>query len=167
MFRISILVTILLVSVIPGIARNNSRYVDPFIGTGAVEGGLSGNNYPGAAAPFGMVQLSPDTHRAPDWYNASGYPGNDDCGEMSAWYVFGALGFYPVNPASGQFSIGTPLFDKCTIHLPYDHDLTITANRSNPDNVEVKSIYLNGKKHKSLSLSRQDLVRGGSLHFEL
>lgn len=167
MFRISILVTILLVSVIPGIARNNSRYVDPFIGTGAVEGGLSGNNYPGATAPFGMVQLSPDTHRAPDWYNASGYPGNDDCGEMSAWYVFGALGFYPVNPASGQFSIGTPLFDKCTIHLPYGYDLTITANRSNPDNVEVKSIYLTGKKHKSLSLSRQDLTRGGSLHFEL
>lgn len=167
MFRLSTLVTVLLVSVIPGIARNNSRYVDPFIGTGAVEGGLSGNNYPGATAPFGMVQLSPATHRAPDWYNASGYPGNDDCGEMSAWYVFGALGFYPVNPASGQFSIGTPLFDKCTIHLPYDHDLTITANRSNPDNVEVKSIYLNGKKHKSLSLSRQDLVRGGSLHFEL
>ena len=98
---------------------------------------------------------------------SSGYAGNDDCGEMSAWYVFGALGFYPVNPASGQFSIGTPLFDKCTIHLPYGHDLTITANRSNPDNVEVKSIYLNGKKHKSLSLSRQDLVRGGSLHFEL
>lgn len=98
---------------------------------------------------------------------SSGYAGNDDCGEMSAWYVFGALGFYPVNPASGQFSVGTPLFDKCTIHLPYDHDLTITANRSNPDNVEVKSIYLNGKKHKSLSLSRQDLVRGGSLHFEL
>lgn len=96
MFRISILVTMLLVSVIPGIARNNSRYVDPFIGTGAVEGGLSGNNYPGATAPFGMVQLSPDTHRAPDWY-----------------------------------------------------------------------IYLNGKKHKSLSLSRQDLARGGSLHFEL
>ncbi len=98
---------------------------------------------------------------------SSGYAGNDDCGEMSAWYVFGALGFYPVNPASGQFSIGTPLFDKCTIHLPYGHDLKITANRSNPDNVEVKSIYLNGKKHKSLSLSRQDLARGGSLHFEL
>lgn len=47
MFRLSTLVTILLISVIPGIARNNSRYVDPFIGTGAVEGGLSGNNYPG------------------------------------------------------------------------------------------------------------------------
>lgn len=104
-----------------------------------------------------------------EMYNntSSGYAGNDDCGEMSAWYVFGALGFYPVNPASGQFSIGTPLFDKCTLHLPYGHDLTITANRSNPDNVEVKSIYLNGKKHKSPSLSRQDLTRGGSLHFEL
>ena len=52
-------------------------YVNPFIGTGAVEGGLSGNNYPGATVPFGMVQLSPDTDQAPDWYNASGYDYND------------------------------------------------------------------------------------------
>ena len=60
-----------------GIAANYTQYVDPFIGTGAIEGGLSGNNYPGATVPFGMVQLSPDTHEAPDWYNASGYDHND------------------------------------------------------------------------------------------
>ncbi len=54
-----------------------TSYVNPFIGTGAVDGGLSGNNYPGATMPFGMIQLSPDTHPAPDWYNASGYNYND------------------------------------------------------------------------------------------
>lgn len=68
---------VFLLLAIRGMAVDYTRYVDPFIGTGAVEGGLSGNNYPGATAPFGMVQLSPDTHPAPDWYNASGYDYND------------------------------------------------------------------------------------------
>lgn len=68
---------ILFLFAVGAFAGDYARYVDPFIGTGAVEGGLSGNNYPGATAPFGMVQLSPDTHRAPDWYNASGYDYND------------------------------------------------------------------------------------------
>ncbi|MCC8115022.1 MAG: GH92 family glycosyl hydrolase [Bacteroidales bacterium] len=58
-------------------AGNFTKYVNPFIGTGAIEGGLCGNCYPGATMPFGMVQLSPDTHPAPDWYNASGYDYND------------------------------------------------------------------------------------------
>lgn len=57
--------------------RDFTAVVDPFIGCGAIEGGLSGNNYPGATVPFGMVQLSPDTHPVPDWYNASGYDYND------------------------------------------------------------------------------------------
>ncbi len=59
-------------------ASELTQYVNPFIGTGAIEGGLCGNCYPGAAMPFGMVQLSPDTHPSPDWFNASGYDYNDD-----------------------------------------------------------------------------------------
>lgn len=59
-------------------AGETTRYVNPFIGTGAVQGGLSGNNYPGATFPFGMVQLSPDTREAPDWAQASGYDYNDE-----------------------------------------------------------------------------------------
>lgn len=104
-----------------------------------------------------------------EMYNnsSSGYAGNDDCGEMSAWYVFGALGFYPVNPVSGQYSLGTPLFDKCTVHMPSGRDFTITARRSRPENAVVKSVMLNGRKHKTLSISYQDLMQGGSLHFEL
>ena len=64
-------------SFMPISAGEYTQYVNPFIGTGAIDGGLSGNNYPGATMPFGMVQLSPDTHEAPDWYNASGYDHND------------------------------------------------------------------------------------------
>ena len=63
--------------VVAACGRDFAAFVDPFIGCGAVEGGLSGNNYPGATMPFGMVQLSPDTHPVPDWYNASGYDYND------------------------------------------------------------------------------------------
>lgn len=58
-------------------AGDFTRYVNPFIGTGNIEGGLSGNCYPGATVPFGMVQVCADTHPAPDWYNASGYNYND------------------------------------------------------------------------------------------
>lgn len=57
-------------------AGETTKYVNPFIGTGAINGGLSGNNYPGATSPFGMVQLSPDTNEAPDWGDASGYDYN-------------------------------------------------------------------------------------------
>lgn len=53
-----------------------TKYVNPFIGTGTIDGGLSGNNYPGATSPFGMIQLSPDTSEAPNWGDASGYDYN-------------------------------------------------------------------------------------------
>lgn len=94
-------------------------------------------------------------------------PGNDDCGEMSAWYVFSAMGFYPVNPASGLYSLGTPLFDKCTIHLPSGHDFVITASRKHAGDYAVKSVALNDKKIKSTSISYDDIAPGGKLHFEL
>ena len=72
------LITLALAGVaLTGSAGKFTEYVNPFIGTGAVNGGLSGNNYPGATVPFGMIQLSPDTHNAPDWFNASGYNYND------------------------------------------------------------------------------------------
>ncbi|MDE6854816.1 MAG: GH92 family glycosyl hydrolase [Muribaculaceae bacterium] len=98
---------------------------------------------------------------------SSGYAGNDDCGEMSAWYVFSAMGFYPVNPASGEYSLGTPLFDRCTVHLPSGSDFVITAARKSPDDYAVKSVWLNGRRHKSTTLEYKDIVAGGNLHFEL
>lgn len=104
-----------------------------------------------------------------DMYNntSSGYAGNDDCGEMSAWYIFSALGFYPVNPASGTYSTGTPLFDKCTVHLPSGKDFIITATRKHADDYAVKSMTLNGKKLTNPYISYEDIVHGGNLHFAL
>lgn len=97
--------------------------------------------------------------------NYNGYAGNDDCGEMSAWYVFSAMGFYPVNPAGGDYSLGLPLFDSCTIHLPSGKDFTITADNRKPGSTKVKRITLDGKKHDSLTLAHDDIMKGGKLHF--
>ena len=73
MKRFANLLAVFILSVNCISAQNLTRWVNPFIGTGAVQSSLSGNNYPGATVPFGMVQLSPDTREAPDWAQASGY----------------------------------------------------------------------------------------------
>lgn len=98
---------------------------------------------------------------------SAGYAGNDDCGEMSAWYIFSAMGFYPVNPACGEYSLGTPLFDKCTIHLPSGKEFLITASRKHPGDYAVKSVSLNGEKHRATSISYEDITSGGHLHFNM
>lgn len=95
----------------------------------------------------------------------SGYAGNDDCGEMSAWYIFSAMGFYPVNPASGEYYLGTPLFDSCTLNLENGRKFTVTASRRTPGSYEVKSVKLNGKPLKSTRLRHSDIVAGGTLEF--
>ena len=97
----------------------------------------------------------------------SGYAGNDDCGEMSSWYVFSAMGFYPVNPAAGEYYLGTPTFDRCIIHLGDGKDFTIEANRKRPDAYRVNSVMLNGKKHQSLKLQHGDIMQGGKLTFNI
>lgn len=104
-----------------------------------------------------------------EMYNntSSGYAGNDDCGEMSAWYIFSAMGFYPVNPASGEYSIGTPLFDRCVLHLPSGNDLVITASRKRKEDHVVKKIELNGKPLDGFILRYEDIRNGGTLHFTL
>ena len=86
---------------------------------------------------------------------------------MSAWYVFSAMGFYPVNPASGEYSVGLPLFDECVIHLPSGKDFRIVTDRKTPESVKVKNLYVNGKKTSSLTLRHDDIVSGGELRFEM
>lgn len=104
-----------------------------------------------------------------EMYNntSSGYAGNDDCGEMSAWYVFSAMGFYPVNPASGEYSLGTPLFESCTLHLPEGRTFTITASRKSADRHLVKSVELNGKRIDGHTVTYADIMNGGHLHFKM
>lgn len=96
---------------------------------------------------------------------SSGYAGNDDCGEMSAWYIFGALGFYPVNPASGEYIIGTPMLEEATIHLPDGKTFAIKAPRKKGNEIYIRSIKLNGKKHTKNYITHQDILNGGTLEF--
>ena len=102
-------------------------------------------------------------------YNASpaGLCGNEDCGQMSAWYVFNAMGFYPFNPVSCQYELGTPLFDKVTIHLPNNKTFTIVANNHKEDKYLVSSTKLNGKALKHTFFTHKDLMQGGQMVFDM
>lgn len=94
-----------------------------------------------------------------------GLSGNEDCGQMSAWYVFSSLGFYPVNPAAGVYVAGSPLFDEATIDLPGGKQFTITAKGNSPENKYIQSATLNGQDYPYSYLKHADLVKGGKLEF--
>lgn len=95
----------------------------------------------------------------------NGLSGNEDCGQMSAWYILSSMGFYPVFPASGMYEIGSPLFDKTTINLPNGKQFTIKATNLNNENIYVQNITLNGKSYTKSYLKHQDIVDGGMLEF--
>lgn len=97
--------------------------------------------------------------------SSSGYAGNDDCGEMSAWYVFGALGFYPVNPVSGEYVIGTPMLEEAVIQLPDRKTFTVKAPRKEGNEVYICSMKLNGEKYTKNYITHQDIMKGGILEF--
>ena len=94
-----------------------------------------------------------------------GYPGDEDNGQTSAWYVFSALGFYPVTPAVGQYAIGSPLFRSVRLTMPSGKVLTIEAENNSAKNVYVQSLTFNGKPHDKAWLSREALQQGGTLRF--
>lgn len=102
-------------------------------------------------------------------YNDSpaGLCGNEDCGQMSAWYVFSAMGFYPMNPVSCQYETGTPLFKKVTINLDNGKKFVINANGFAPGKYEVTDILLNGKKLKTTYITHNDIMNGGTLQFNM
>lgn len=96
-----------------------------------------------------------------------GISGNEDCGQMSAWYVFSALGFYPVTPGSNQYIIGTPLVEKATINLKNGNQFTIVANGVEEGYGYIKSAKLNGKALERSYLEHDEIIKGGNLVFEL
>jgi putative alpha-1,2-mannosidase len=96
-----------------------------------------------------------------------GISGNEDCGQMSAWYVFSSMGFYPVTPGSNQYIIGTPLFDKATINLESGKQFTIATNNLSDTNIYVEYVYLNGKQLNQSFISHEDIVAGGTLEFKM
>lgn len=98
---------------------------------------------------------------------SSGYAGNDDCGQMSAWYVFSAMGFYPVNPADGRYIIGSPLLDECILKLAGNKEFRIRTIRKSPEDIYIQSVTLNGKKHKDFFITHQDIMNGGTMVFKM
>ncbi|WP_043842281.1 GH92 family glycosyl hydrolase [Amycolatopsis taiwanensis] len=96
-----------------------------------------------------------------------GYPGDEDNGEMSAWYIFSALGFYPLQMGSPDYAVGSPLFTKATVHLAGGRDLVINAPKNNAKNVYVQGLRVNGKPWTSTSLPHDLLAKGGTLDFDL
>ena len=96
-----------------------------------------------------------------------GISGNEDCGQMSAWYVLSSLGFYSVTPASNEYVIGSPLFDRASINLENGKVFTIVAGSLSSKNKYIKSVKLNGKNHPYSYLKHKDIVAGGSIVFEM
>ena len=96
-----------------------------------------------------------------------GLIGNEDCGQMSAWFVFSSMGFYPVTPGSGQYIIGTPLFDEVTIHLENGKTFTIQSRKASPKSKYIRSVALNGKLQTHSYIHHHDLAEGGKLSFQL
>ncbi len=96
-----------------------------------------------------------------------GLSGNEDCGQMSAWYVFSALGFYPVCPGSNQYAIGSPLVDKAVIHFENGESFTITVAGNAANNVYVNSATLNNSPYSKCYINYEDLIKGGALNFTM
>ncbi len=94
-----------------------------------------------------------------------GVIGNEDAGQMSAWYVFSSLGFYPVFPASTDYVFGSPLFDKATLHLPEGKKFTVVTENNGPDNIYIQGVELNGEAYNKMIISHQDIMNGGVLKF--
>lgn len=96
-----------------------------------------------------------------------GYCGDEDNGQTSAWYVFSALGFYPVTPASDQYVIGSPLFDQITLKLENGKTMTIEATQDEATDYYIQSLQLNGKPIDRTFLTYPEIMQGGTLHFKM
>ena len=112
---------------------------------------------------------APPLHRIMALYQEGpeGLCGNDDCGQMSAWYVFGVLGFYPVNPVSGEYILGSPLIDHAVIHLNPTYypggTFTISVQNNSAQNIYIQSATLNGHPLDRAYLTHEDITHGGTL----
>lgn len=92
-----------------------------------------------------------------------GIIGNEDCGQMSAWYIFSSMGFYPVFTASGQYVLGSPLFDRITINHEHNKPFVIETIDNSPQNIYIQSAELNGKKYDLSYITHQEIEQGGKL----
>ncbi len=96
-----------------------------------------------------------------------GLCGNEDCGQMSAWYVLSSMGFYPVNPANGAYVFGSPLFDKAEIGLPQGKTFKFIAENNSKENIYIQSVELNGTPYSKSFITHKTILAGGTLIFKM
>ena len=109
----------------------------------------------------------------PIWFYSSGIEdgkglcGDEDNGQTSAWYVFSALGFYPVCPGTSEYVIGSPLFEEASLTLENGNVFTVKAINNSSENVYIQSVSLNGKNHSKTFITHDQIMKGGELVFEM
>ena len=90
---------------------------------------------------------------------------NEDCGQMSAWFVFSAMGFYPVDPISGQYEIGSPLFPEVKMHVGNGKTFTVLAPEVSAENIYIQSVKLNGQPYDKSYITHEQIMSGATLEF--
>ena len=96
-----------------------------------------------------------------------GLCGNDDCGQMSAWYIFSSMGFYPVAPGSNQYVFGSPCVQSAVINLENGKQFLIEAKNLSDKNIYIQSISLNGEDYHNSFILHKDIINGGKLVFNM
>ena len=154
-------------------------YVMPEVGSDSSGDFSNGNTYPAIARPWGMNfwNWSGEPWRCQYWVREAmdmlyqprpdGFCGDDDTGQTSAWFVYSALGFYPVCPGTGEYVIGSPIFDRAMIAQPGGKTLVIEAKGASRANRYVEKVVFNGKPVDVNYVKFADLRKGGRLVFTM
>jgi predicted alpha-1,2-mannosidase len=97
----------------------------------------------------------------------NGLSGNEDCGQMSSWYILSSLGFYPVNPSNGVYVFGSPVFDNVKIELGNNKSFTVKTVNNSQKNIYIQSVKLNGVDYKNAYITHKDIIKGGEIEFKM
>ncbi|BAV05823.1 alpha-1,2-mannosidase, putative [Filimonas lacunae] len=118
-----------------------------------------------AGQPWKAQQYAAEVMQQQYNNKANGYSGNEDCGQMSAWYIFSAMGFYPVNPASSVYAIGSPQLKKAVIHNANGKPFTMLAPAAGGNNIYIQQVLLNGKPYAKTYITHADITSGATIEF--
>ena len=143
-------------------------------------GGASHNlhtNEPSHHIPY-LYMYAGAPHKTQEWvrrigeseyhHTAGGLSGNEDCGQMSAWYLWSAMGFYPVDPTSGEYIIGAPFFERISLKLPgAKRPLRVTAKGASQGAMYVKAVTINGVAHEEIAITQDQIKEGGDIVFTM
>lgn len=133
-------------------------------------------NEPGHQIPF-LYNFTPSPYKTQQQVrrilqeeysdNAGGLSGNDDAGQMSAWYIFASLGFYPVDPVSGNYQLCSPLFDHAAIKISAKKTFDVSVKKKHRDDMYIARVIFNGKTYTKNFITYRDIMKGGRLEIYL